>query len=91
MKLFSDGAAADNFSPFENHWLESALGEIKRRDKRIVTAADECYSLSDGHVSCGLWQNDRRLVLQVPSRFARHFLFHFLSGAARRAFSIPSE
>ena len=56
MKFFGDGAAADHFAAFENQGLESALGEIKRGDECVVTAADENYALSDGHVqlfSCG--------------------------------------
>ena len=85
MKLFRDSAAADNFAPFQNQRLESTLGQIKRRDERIVTAADECYALSYGHVSRALWQNQRWLMVRAPSKVARHLFFD----AARWAFSIP--
>ena len=49
MKFLGDGAAADHFAAFQNERLEAALGEIKRGDERVVTAADEHYALSDGH------------------------------------------
>src|ERR1700736_1970629 len=91
MKLFSDGSAAYNFAPLQDHRLESALGQIKRTDDSTVAAADERYALSDGHVSCALWQNARLLMLPARSKTARLLSRHFLSGVARRTFSISSE
>jgi hypothetical protein len=50
MKFFGDGAPADNFAAFENDGFESALSEIESGDECVVTAADDDYALSDGHV-----------------------------------------
>ncbi len=50
VKFFGDGAAADNFAAFENDGFESALGEIESGDECVVSAADDDYALSDGHV-----------------------------------------
>jgi hypothetical protein len=49
MKFFGDGAAADHFAAFENQRFESALCEIERGDESVVAAADESYTLTDGH------------------------------------------
>src|SRR5580698_8862847 len=50
VKFFGDGPAADNFAAFENDGFESALGEIESGDECVVSAADDDYTLSDGHV-----------------------------------------
>jgi hypothetical protein len=49
MKFFGDGAATDEFAAFENQGLETAFGEVEGGYERVVTAADEDYSLSEGH------------------------------------------
>ena len=49
MKFFGDGAAADEFAALKDQGLETTFGEVERGDERIVTAADEDYTLSDGH------------------------------------------
>jgi hypothetical protein len=49
MKFFGDGAATDEFAAFENQRLETAFGEVEGGYERVVTAADEDYSLSEGH------------------------------------------
>jgi hypothetical protein len=49
MKLLGDGAAANYFPAFENDRLEAALRKIVRGDESIVAAADESYTLSNGH------------------------------------------
>ena len=49
MEFFGDGAATDEFAALENKGLESTFGEIEGGDERVVTTADEDYTLSDGH------------------------------------------
>src|SRR5260370_26500402 len=49
MKFFGDRAAADKFAALEDQRPEAALGEVEGSDERIVTTADEDYTLSDGH------------------------------------------
>lgn len=50
MKFLSDGAASYNFAALEYQRFESTSGQIKRGNERVVAAADENYTLSDGHV-----------------------------------------
>src|ERR1700689_69323 len=50
VKFFGDGTAADDFAAFKNDGFESALCEIESGDECVVTAADDDYALSDGHV-----------------------------------------
>ena len=49
MKFFGDGAAAYEFAALEDQRPEAAFGEVEGGDERIVTTADEDYTLTDGH------------------------------------------
>ena len=41
MKFISDRSPADLISTFENQWLESRFGQVKRGDQPVVPAADD--------------------------------------------------
>jgi len=49
IEFFRDSAAANHFAAFEDEGLEAALGKIKSGDESVVPAADENYTLSEGH------------------------------------------
>ena len=49
MKLFRDRSAAHHLPPLQHQRLESAFRQIKRSDQSIVSAANNRYTLSDGH------------------------------------------
>src|SRR6266849_3454850 len=49
MEFFGDGAAADKFAALEDQRPEATFGEVEGGDERIVTTADEDYTLTDGH------------------------------------------
>jgi len=56
IKFFRDGAAANHFAAFEHKGLEAALGQIKSGDESVVAAADEDYTLSEGHVQLAAFE-----------------------------------
>ena len=56
IKFFGDSAAADHFAAFEDEGLEAALGKIKSSDESVVAAADEDYTLSEGHVQLAAFE-----------------------------------
>ena len=41
MEFFGNGAAANNWSAFENERLESSLGKIERGDQPVVSGAED--------------------------------------------------
>src|SRR5215469_3778524 len=51
IKLLGDRPTANQFTAFEHERLESALGQVKSGNQRVVTAANQNDALSQRHVS----------------------------------------
>jgi hypothetical protein len=51
MKLFGDGAAADDGPSFEYQGLESGLGEVEGRYQTVVSCAEDDDVVSLWHVA----------------------------------------
>jgi hypothetical protein len=58
MKFLGDSAAANHFAALQDQRLEAAFGEIKSGDECVVSATDENYALSQGHIQLATWARE---------------------------------